>query len=77
MCVWGRDQGINTCVCGGGTKELIHVCVGDQFYMCVWGRDKGINTCVGEGSRNVCSGDQGITMCVCGGGTKELIHVCR
>ena len=28
-CVWGRDQGISTCLCRGGIKELIHVCVGD------------------------------------------------
>ena len=44
MCVWGRDQGINTCMCGGGTKELIHVRRGDQ----------GITTCVcGGGTKEL------------------------
>ena len=47
MCVGGRDQGINTCVCGGGTKELIHVCRGakELIHVC-GGRDQRINTCV-------------------------------
>ena len=45
--MWGRGQGINTCLCRGGTKELIYVCRGEQ---CVCGG--GTNTCVGEGSRN-------------------------
>ena len=41
-------------MCGGGTKELIHVC-----NTCVWGRDQGINT-------RVWGRDQGINTCVWG-----------
>ena len=30
MCMGEGDQGINTCAWGRGTKELIHVWVGDR-----------------------------------------------
>ena len=61
MCVWGRDQGINTCVCGGGpirecgggTKELIHVCAEEgAIHTCGGGAKELIHVCVGEGPKN-------------------------